>query len=287
MSDPSRPRAYYSARKYGPQAAKLDIDDLREVLFSTYAFLEGNGYFVDAFGFNCVDEGYVPGFVGGNIDLFVRMTLFKKDLWPLRDQYSNYSEDDCFTMIEFLFDHVSKPLKKDFHSWDNCGYHYSEFDRDLGKKEFRERFVIPLERYGDGYELTAKGEVMSLPPKGMTTLLEAKPPTKDDTVLGKVADATARFRRHGSTIKEREIAVRDLADVLEWIKPQINMALIGKDSSELFNIANNFGIRHMNQNQKLEYDKPVWLSWIFYHYLNTINACLHIVERQSKAKVGN
>jgi hypothetical protein len=98
--------------------------------------------------------------------------------------------------------------------------------------------------------------------------------------LSRVADATSRFRRHGSTIKEREIAVRELADVLEWIKPHINDALMTKDSTELYNIANNFGIRHMNQNQKLDYDKAVWLSWIFYHYLNTINACLHLIKRQ-------
>lgn len=282
MSDPSRPRAYYSARKWGPQVAQLDLDDLREILFSAYAYLEGNGYFVDAFGFRCVDEGYVPGFVGGNIDVFVRMTLFKADLWPLSNMYKYYEEDDCFTMIEFLYDHVSKPMKKEFHSWDNCGYHYSEFDKKLGQDEFRSRMTVPLERYGSGWELSKDGEVISLPPSGLTTLLAATPPTKDTTVLGRVADATLRFRRHGSTYKEREVAVRDLADVLEWIKPQINTALMNKDSSDLYNIANQFGIRHMNQNQKLEYDKAVWLSWIFYHYLNTINACLHIVERQKQ-----
>ncbi|WP_242139986.1 hypothetical protein [Sphingomonas sp. TREG-RG-20F-R18-01] len=280
MTDIPRPRAYYSARKNGPQEARFDLDDMREILFSAYAYLEGAGYFVDAFGYDCVDEGYVPGFVGGNIDVFVRMTLLKKDLWPLREKYQSYSEDDCFTMIEFLYDHVSKPGSKNFHDWNNCGYHYSEFDRDLGRKEFRSRFLVPLERYGEGWELTEAGEVMSLPPSGMTTLLTARPPTNDKTVLDRMMDATSRFRRHGSTIKEREVAVRDLADVLEWIKPHINMALMNKDSSDLYNIANQFGIRHLNQNQKLEYDKAVWLSWIFYHYLNTINACLHIMKRQ-------
>jgi hypothetical protein len=51
-----------------------------------------------------------------------------------------------------------------------------------------------------------------------------------------------------------------LADVLEWLRPQIKMALLKEDEQDLFNIANNFGIRHMNQNQKLHYDKAVWLS---------------------------
>ena len=55
MTDPTRPRAYYSARKNGPQEAKLDLEDLREILFSAYAYLEGAGFFVDAFGYECVD----------------------------------------------------------------------------------------------------------------------------------------------------------------------------------------------------------------------------------------
>jgi hypothetical protein len=189
-------------------------------------------------------------------------------------------------MIEFLYDHVSRPAEKQYHDWDHCGYHYSNFDKQAGREEFRARMTVPLKHYGSGWELTEAGEIMSLPPSGMATLLAAKPPTQDKTVLDRVADATNRFRRYGTTIQEREVAVRELANVLEWIKRQINMALVNKDSAELYNIANNFGIRHLNPNQKLEYDKPVWLSWIFYHYLNTINACLHIIKRQERTASG-
>ena len=282
MSEIYRPRAYYGTRKHGSQAVKLDLDDLREILFSAYTYFETAGYLVDAFGFNCVDSGYEPGYVGGDIGVFVRLTLFRKDLWPLNENYTNYSEDDCFTMIEFLYDHVSKPHEKRYHDWDNCGYHYSKFDRDGGREEFRARFTLPLERYGSGWELSEEGEIVSLPPSGMTTLLTASPPTKDATVKEQIADATMRFRRHGSTIADRLAAVRDLAGVLEWLRPQIKTTLMKEDEQELFNIANNFGVRHMNQNQKLDYDRAVWLSWIFYHYLNTINAFLHMIERQER-----
>ncbi len=285
MTDPYRPRAYYGARKNGTQSIKLDLDDMREIVLSAYQYFETAGYLVDAFGFECVDSGYEPGYVGGNIDVFVKLTLLRKDLWPVKDFYSFYSEDDVFSMIEFLYDHVSKPQSKSYHDWNNCGYHYSDFSKHEGREEFRARLTLPLQRYGDGWELNEAGEILSMPPDGIAPLLNAKLPSKDATVIEKVASATARYRRHASTIEEREIAVRELAGVLEWIKPQINEALLNKDSTDLYNIANNFGIRHMNQNQKLQYDKPVWLSWMFYHYLNTINACLHIVERQkAKAK---
>jgi len=52
-----------------------------------------------------------------------------------------------------------------------------------------------------------------------------------------------------------------------------------KDESELFIIANNFGFRHHNETQKHDYDKVIWPSWMFYHYLATIHALLRIVEK--------
>ncbi|KHL26096.1 hypothetical protein PK98_06110 [Croceibacterium mercuriale] len=280
MADFYRPRAYYSTRKNGEHAVSLDLDDLREILLSAYSYFETSGYLVDAFGYNCVDSGYEPGYVGSDIGIFIRLTLFRKDLWPLIENYRFYTEDDCFTMIEFIYDHVSKPHEKNYHDWDHCGYHFSKFNKQDGREEFRARFALPLERYGHGWELTEAGEIMSLPPTGMNTLVTATLPTKDETVQTRVANATARFRRHGTTLEEREVAVRDLAAVLEWLRPQIKEVLLREDESELFNIANNFGIRHLNNKQKMNYDKAVWLSWIFYHYLNTINAALHIIKRQ-------
>lgn len=282
MAELYRPRAYYGTRKNGEHAASLDLDDLREILFSLYSFFETGGYLVDAFGYTCVDTGYEPGYVGSDIDVYVRLTLFRKDLWPLKDSYSYYSEDDCFTMIEFLYDHVSKPGEKNYHDWDHCGYHFGKFNKQEGRQEFRARLALPLERYGDGWELTDAGEIMSLPPSGMKTLISAELPTKDETVITRVAEATARFRRHGTTLTEREVAVRDLANILEWLRPQIKEVLLKEDEGDLFNIANNFGIRHLNDKQKLNYDKAVWLSWIFYHYLNTIYATLHLIKRQEK-----
>jgi hypothetical protein len=281
MDDVIKPRPYYAARKYGAAARGLSLIDLRELLYSAFQHYEHSGYFVEAFGYTCVDRGFEPGYVGGSSDAYTRLTLQRANLWPIEDNYENFDEDDVFTLIEFLFDHISKPLTKSYHDWNNCGYHYSDFVRDLGREEFRERMNLPLGRYGDGWELSEKGEVLSLPPEGMKTLVSAILPTSDRTTTQKVTDATMKFRRHGSSLTDRQDAVRDLVDVLEWLRPQLKVALMKEDEQELFNIANNFGIRHLNQKQKLQYDKAVWLSWMFYHYLNTINAFLHILKRQA------
>jgi hypothetical protein len=280
MNDIIKPRSYYAARKYGPSATGLSLDDLRELLFSGYQHYQNSGYFVEAFGFTCVDSGFEPGYIGGGEDAYIRLVLERGKLWPMHEHYQEYSEDDVFTLIEFLYDHISKPNGKTYHSWDNCGYHYSDFDRNEGRKEFQERMNLPLRRYGQGWELTDSGELFSLPPQGMKTLINAAVPTKDQTTQQKVSDATTKFRRHGSSLSERKDAVRDLVDVLEYLRPKIKLTLMKDDEQDLFKIANNFGIRHMNQNQKMNYDKAVWLSWMFYYYLNTINAFLHILKRQ-------
>lgn len=52
-------------------------------------------------------------------------------------------------------------------------------------------------------------------------------------------------------------------------------------ASDLFQIANEFGVRHHNQKQKQKtnYDERIWLSWMFYYYLANIH------KRASSTKV--
>ena len=75
-------------------------------------------------------------------------------------------------------------------------------------------------------------------------------------------------------------AIRELADVLEFIRPAIKEHLNKKDENDIFNIANNFGIRHHNKDQQTEYDKAIWYSWIFYYYLATLHAVLRMTNKK-------
>lgn len=282
MNDVVKPRTYYAARKNGGAAGSLSLEDFREVVYAAYEYFDDGGYFVDGFGFFCEDTGFQAGYAGTNVDIYVRTTLMCGKVWPLHETYKDLDEDVTFSLIEFLYDHVSQPQTKYYHSWNDCGFHYSDFNRQKGRKAFRERINLALGRYGDGWELSEDGEILSLPPSGLSTLLKAKPPAADLTTTAKLEAATKKFRRHGSTLEDRADAVRDLVDVLEWLRPQIKETLLREDEQDLFKIANTFGIRHMNQNQKMNYDRSVWLSWMFYYYLNTINAFLHLRQRQTK-----
>ena len=49
----------------------------------------------------------------------------------------------------------------------------------------------------------------------------------------------------------------------------------------MFNIANNFGLRHHNDRQKTGYDTALWLSWMFYLYLATLHVVVRKIDHES------
>jgi hypothetical protein len=274
-------RQYYSVRTgRNPLAAGLDLPMLLTLFRDLYLHFEREGYFQEAFGLYCVDAGYMPGTLGPDVEAQMFRKLRKQNLWPVHDKCQEYSEDDLFDVIEYLHDHVSKPTQGSEHTWNDCGWHWEEFDQDAGRIAFRSEVNGLLRDYGEGYELSDDGEILFLGQPGLDSLFEAAVPSDDpENIQARVQAANTKFRSRGSTWDDRRDAVRDLADVLEFLRPKLKKVLTRKDESDLFNIANNFGIRHHNPEQKTDYDKPIWYSWMFYYYLATIHAALRLIEK--------
>lgn len=274
-------RKYYSFRT-GKRGTEIDFNFLKKAMLLIYdRFLETD-YFQEAFGMDCVDSGFIPGVVGRDIDSFVLLKLRKDNVWPIHKHIDYYTEEDLFDIIELLYDLVSKPIDGNYHSWQNCGWHYEIFDKATGEIEFRSDINRLLLDYGDGWELSLEGEILAKGDVGLNSLFKATLPALDfENIDQKVINAVLKFRRPKSSIDDRKEAVRELADVLEFLRPQLKQELLTKDEKELFNIANNFGIRHHNQIQKKEYDKAVWLSWIFYIYLSTIHLVTRLINKDN------
>jgi len=85
---------------------------------------------------------------------------------------SNYSEDDVFDVIEFLYDNVSKPVKGFYHQFNGCGWHYETFNKEQGQEEFRIVINDLLKDYSKGFELSNKGEILKFLDKGLDTLID-------------------------------------------------------------------------------------------------------------------
>jgi hypothetical protein len=264
---------------------KFDLQTLRRLFSSLYQRYSEEGYFQEAFGYLCVDAGNVSGTLGNDIEAYLILALRKSDIWPIEEKIVNYSEHDLFDIIELLYDLVSKPNKSEssYHEWNGCGWHHTSFDQQMGRQEFRREVNNLLQDYQEGYELSESGEILILADPGLDELLQAPLPEYDsDNVNARIEAAILKFRRYRSSMEDRRDAIRDLADVLEFLRPKIKAVLSSKDESDLFNIANNFAIRHHNSEQKTNYYKDIWHSWMFYFYLSTIHASLRLIKRSEE-----
>lgn len=274
-------RNYYSVRtgKITPDQ-EVNFEVLKKIFLVTYNKLNVDGYFQKYFGIDCQD-GYISGEFGEEIDAIMYVNLRKENLYPIWKNIPNYTEDDLFDVIEFLHDHCSKGLNGHYHNWNNCGYHYEEFNDIEGQKHYRELLNPILREYKDGFEISESGEILILSDNGLSNLFVADIPTNDkENIADKINSAILKFRRYKSTLDDRREAIRELADVLEFIRPAIKEHLNKKDENDIFNIANNFGIRHHNKDQQTEYDKAIWYSWIFYYYLATLHAVLRMTNKK-------
>ena len=258
----------------------LSLEDTIDLFSRLFQQLQSDGYFDEAFGFWCIDAQQVEGYVR-DVELEMLLTIRKKELWPISEWASKYSEDDLLDVIEFLHQYVSKPIEGQMHSYGGCGMHWETFNKKEGQRIFREKMNSILLHYKNKFELSANGQVLRKPEKGFEQIFEADVPSNDSNIVNRISAATTKFRRHGSSIDDRRQAVRDLADVLEYLRPQVQKIFTNKDEKDLFNIANNFGIRHHNDKQKTLYDTSIWLSWMFYFYLATIHVLLRKIRHNN------
>lgn len=272
--------SYYSQRTgVNPNNKGLPLMDIVELFVRVFNQLQADGYFHEAFGFICVDADLISGKVK-DIDLEILLTIRKKNLWPIGMWSDSYSEDDLFDLAEFLYQHVSKPIDGTMHSYGGCGMHWDTFNKAEGRQEYRDKINQVLQHYERKFTLSEKGEILHRPETGFEPIFDADMPSKDSNVVDRISAATLKFRRHGSSIEDRRGAVADLAGVLEYLRPKVQALLTSKDESDLFNIANNFGIRHHNDKQKTGYDAAIWLSWMFYFYLSTIHVVLRKIGQE-------
>lgn len=286
-------KQYYSARAGRGPRANPTLHDLYRVLVLTVDELHQREYLQEWFGKDCVDDPDDLGRAGVDIRSHIERTLGYRDVWPLseHDPYERfddpqnpeeaevvhgYVEDLVFDLIEYFHDHVSEGIEStgSFHDYAGCGWHYKDFSTEPAQAEFRSRLAPVLANYSDGYRLTSEGSIEHAGPEGLTKLVDTPLLTDDADIQARVESAIRLWRNRTRTIDDLRLAVRELFDVLEKLRPQLKSNMLKGDESDLFNIANNFTIRHMREGQKGDYG-PLWLSWMFYVNLATV----HLITR--------
>ena len=101
-------KPYYSQRVGShPYPDGLPLGNIIDLFMRVYAQFEADGYFTQAFGYECTDSGFVSGEVK-DVGLEILLDVRKNNLWPIKERAGGYSEDDLFDVIEFLHSFVSK-----------------------------------------------------------------------------------------------------------------------------------------------------------------------------------
>lgn len=257
--------------------------------------LRALGYFQEDFGIECVD-GDSAGKLGPDPAAFFLRKIGRDGIWPYWDQSNehedippasgDWDQDILFDVIEVLYDHIGTPAEDKsayYHDFAGCGWHYKTFNRPAGRATYREQMNEVLRLVDPPYEIDEAGLIVHRAPEEFQPMIDAPLPASADPtdVVGRVESAKKAFRVRGATTDDRRHAVRDLADVLELLRPQVKTVMLSKDEAAIFELANGFAIRHHRRDQRKDYEQDTWLRWGFYVYLATIHAVTRMIDRQA------
>ena len=193
----------------------------------------------------------------------------EKSMLPTESNLLNMSRDSIFDLIEFLSDYVSEStivrIQLTMHP---------RLRADNGPEKWRKAVNGCLERLDLPYHLTTNKEIeVASPSAGLQRLVDDHAgPSRD--AQEKVDHACRMFLRRNATIHDRRSALKDLADVLELLRGDLEAAIGKKEADRLFDIANNYGIHHHNRKQ-MELDEN-YMRWFFYSALATIDLMAHL-----------
>lgn len=186
--------------------------------------------------------------------------------------------DVLLDILELLYrDCVSLPANRSGEERQSHGDLEEPFDRSAGRDVFRARLNPLLKLATPPYEIDELGRARTLPAAGHEALVRADIPADEEQEISDPVEAAIdSFFRRGATVHDRLSAVKLLADALERLRPDVKAELLPADEQALFQIANGFGIRHLNRGQKLDYDRERWLEWMFYVYLATARTVMSL-----------
>lgn len=243
------------------------------------------GYFPKILPPACVDDG---GISAEWLDTQIASAIGHRIQWPL-DSHSpqlRVSEPILFSLIEFFHDHAQRPRTSWWHSFNECGFHYQQYNRESGGVVYRWRMNEVLAAHGSMFRIAREGAqrgrlVRTFSAALDTTLEQVVVERREGSPEDEVANAIELFRSRDATAPTKRAALTVLANHLEPRRVRIRAATTKNDEVYLFDIANNFAIRHRNDHQRQDYG-PEYLDWLFVNYLGMIQLIDSLDSREGQ-----
>jgi hypothetical protein len=256
-------RELYSER--AGQQRNLEVRDFMTLVWQAFKEMTAEGWFVEALGRG--RTMFDPDAPEGRLRETDFIRVFKKTgilsaLSPPGTYPPGWVEND----VAMFFDVLE--------------YVYSEATPEEKREDFRARVNPDLSLHDPPMEMTEAGLIVERGPDELHDVL-AEPVPED--VPAELADplrhAVEQYRRRGASEQDKRSALKNLADVLEPLRDEIDEYLLPADERALFELANKFYLRHNNREQQRQYDGDVWLDWMFYVYVATARALIAVLDR--------
>jgi hypothetical protein len=253
-------KEYFSMRsKADINSRHINLEDLKSLFVNLFDDLDDDHNFKEPVGHD-IDNNRNYWYAER-----VKRTLLdktrKSDLWPIHGNINSYSEDYLFDIIEFCYDYLRD---------------------DNAKQTYRQRINKHLKDYKKGYELDGQGYIHTLIEYGLESIFDVDIKSDDQkNIVRPIKEAIRIFKSRNPTSESRKSALLHLSGVLEYMRDNCDFQdyfLDKKDSGDLFNIMNNFNIRHSDKSQRSEYDHEIWHKWFFYCFLSSIHCVLHLKD---------
>ena len=268
-------KKYYAERNgLLTKSLKLSIGDVRDMFYSTYLYFYRKGAFNVAYAgvyekIGGVNKQVISPTMAPSPDIYFAIRTQTQDVWPIDEAYLTYGENDLFTVIEILYDHIG-----------SYNYHTNKIDRSEFQTEYAEHINNILKFYGDGYYLEpANGFVMKMPNIALKEQLQSDCEHVPDDILERMRSASESFYRFDSDMETKKKAICSLADILESFREPLKQTLsqeyeINQNEHDklIFEIVNRFNIRHDKADQLTDYSRDIWYEWAMQYYTSVIIA---------------
>jgi hypothetical protein len=273
----AEPRPYWSQRR-GGTVPPMGVEAVMDAFVRLVGDLAYRGYFERVFPSGCVDD---RGFYAPDPSGELQNRLGQPDLWPLQTSRSRWDQDLFFDLVEVLHDLVARPRSRSFHDYGGCGWHYSNFALEPGRRLYRWEVNRLLSRSTLAFRLAEEGEdvgrLVAVTDDARAQLV-ASVAQRSNATADRVRHALALVRARGASEHDKRSAIVTLAGVLEERRELLKQRLSRKDEAALFQIANQFALRHQRANQLADYD-VAFLDWVFWWYLATVELSDRLLGR--------
>jgi len=267
---------YWSQRRAMPAPA-ADVGAAKRAFVRIVDELSAEGYLARAFPPGCVDDPAKPA----DPSTVLEDELGVSGLWPLATSAPGWDQDRFYDLIEVFHDLVARPQTRRLHDFNDCGWHYGDFALEPARILYRWRINRLLAHHRIPYGLADAGEdegrLVTTADDSRVDLVERALTGDQD---GRVAHAIALYRARSATDHDKRSAIVTLAGLLEERRSLLKEQLFSKDEGALFQIANDFALRHRNEAQKANYD-PAFLDWVFWWYLATVELTNRLAPRDT------